>query len=123
MIERMICHLTGIQDQMVPIYAIAFVISHTGKKHAACLSLLDNVFNHIRTPVIIFPVIERISSDAHCISRAEDHTPMTGNTVLLTAPYLIILSIVVVHIKTHMIDTHLALDATLRVSFYYKFWW
>jgi hypothetical protein len=94
---------------MVPIYAIALVISHTGKKHAACLSLLDNVFDHIRTPVIVFSICETILPDTHCISRTEDHTTMTANTVLLVASHLVISSIIAVHIETALVDTNLTL--------------
>jgi hypothetical protein len=98
---------------MVPIYAVALVIPHTSEKHAAGFSLLDNVFNYLGTPVIIFSVIERVSSDAHGISRAEDHTSMAADAVFLAAFYLIIGSIIVVHIETALVDTNLTLYAAV----------
>jgi len=98
---------------MVPIYAIALVISHTCEKHATCLSLLDNVFDYLRTPVIIFPVIEGISSDAHSISRTKDHASMATDTVFLAASYLVIDSIIAVHIETALVDTNLTLYAAV----------
>jgi hypothetical protein len=43
---------------------------------------------------------------------------MAANTVLLATPYLIVFCIVVVAIKGALVDAHLALNTTLRVSFY-----
>jgi hypothetical protein len=103
---------------MVPIYAIALVISHAGKKHATCLSLLYDVFNYLRTPVVIFPVIEGISPDVHGISRAEDHTTVTANTICLVASYLIVFSIIIMHIEAALIDANLTLDTPSWVPFY-----
>jgi hypothetical protein len=98
---------------MVPIYAIAFVIPHACKERAAGFSLLDNVFNDLRTPVIIFSVIEGVFSDGHGISRAEDHTSMAADAVFLAASYLIIGSIIAVHIETALVDTNLTLYAAV----------
>jgi hypothetical protein len=108
---------------MVPIYAIALIISHAGKEHTTGLSLLDNVFDYFRTPVIVFPVIEGVFPDVHGISRAEDYATVATNAVRLVASYLIVFSIVIMHIEATLIDTNLALDATARISFYYKFRW
>src|SRR4030042_768748 len=98
---------------MVPIYAIALVIPHAGKQDAAGLSLLDNVFDYLRTPVIVLPVIQGVFSDANGVSRTEDHTPMTANAVFLLASDLIISRIIMVHVETALIDAHLALDAAV----------
>jgi hypothetical protein len=43
---------------------------------------------------------------------------MAANTVLFTTPYLIILSIIVLSVEGALVDTHLTLDAPLRVAFY-----
>jgi len=98
---------------MVPIYAIALVISHTSEKHTACLSLLDDVFDYLGSPVRVFSIVERIFSDAHGIRRAEDHTSMAADAVFLAASYLVIGSIIAVHIETALVDTNLALYAAV----------
>ena len=41
----------------------------------------------------------------------------------LTAPDLVVLSIVVMRVETALINTHLTLDAALRVPLNDEFWW
>jgi hypothetical protein len=43
---------------------------------------------------------------------------MAADTVLLTAPHLIVLGVIVVNIEGALVDTHLTLDTPLRVSFH-----
>ena len=108
---------------MVPIYAIALVIAHAGEKYAACLSLLDNVFNYLGAPVEVFSVIEWVFSYSHGVSRTEDYTAMTADAVFFAASYLVIGSVISVHIKTALIDAHLTLYTAVCIPFYYEFRW
>jgi hypothetical protein len=48
---------------------------------------------------------------------------MTAGTVLLSTPYFIVLSIIIMRVKAALVDTHLALNASCRISFYYKLGW
>jgi len=43
---------------------------------------------------------------------------MATNTALLTAPHLIVLSVIIVSVEATLVDAHLTLDTPLRVSFY-----
>jgi hypothetical protein len=103
---------------MVPVNALAFIIAHAGEQHASGLSLFDNVFDYLRTPVIVFSVFKRVSSNIYSIRRAEDSTAMAADAVFLTTSYLDVIGIVIVHIKAALIATNLALDTPGLVPFY-----
>jgi hypothetical protein len=103
---------------MVPVNALAFIIAHTGEQYATGLSLFDNVFDYLRTPVIVFPVFEGVSSYIYGISRAKYRAAMAANAVFLTASYLTVFGIVIVHVKAALITTDLALDTPGLVPFY-----
>lgn len=52
------------------------------------------------------------------MGRAEGDTAMTANAVLPTTPHIIVIGIIVVNIEGALVDTHLALDTPLRISFH-----
>jgi len=80
--------------------------------------LLDDIFNSLRTPVVVIPIVQRISSDRQGAGRTEDYAAMAAHAVLPTAPHPIILNIVVMYIKGTLIDTHLTFNASLRIPFH-----
>jgi hypothetical protein len=47
---------------------------------------------------------------------------MTANAVFLTASYLDVFGIIIMHIEAALIDTNLALDTPGLVPFYEKLW-
>jgi hypothetical protein len=49
---------------MVPIDAIAFIITHPSEEHATGLRLLNDILNNLGTPVIVLPVVQRGSPDS-----------------------------------------------------------
>ena len=103
---------------MVPVDALALIITHPGEEYSPRLRLLDDVLNNLRPPVIVLPVVHGIPADSYCPGRTEERAAMAANTVLLMAPHLVILGIVVVNIERALVDAHLTLDTPFRVSFY-----
>jgi hypothetical protein len=71
---------------MVPINAVAFIIPHSSKKHAASLRLLDNIFDNLRAPVVVLSVIQWISSNCQSLSGTKDYATVAASTILLAAP-------------------------------------
>ncbi len=49
---------------MVPVDAVALVIPHPGEEHAAGFSLPDDILDHLWTPVVVLPVVERVPPDS-----------------------------------------------------------
>src|SRR4030043_305628 len=118
-----VCHLAGIEHQVVPVNSVALIVAHACEKHAAGLCLLEDVLNYLRAPVVVLPVAQRISSHGQRIGRAEYDAAMAAHAFPLAAPYLVILSIVVMGVKRALIYAHLALYAALRVSLDYELRW
>jgi hypothetical protein len=48
---------------MVPVDTLAFIIAHSGEEHSASLRMLDNIFDNLRTPVIVVSIVKRVSAD------------------------------------------------------------
>jgi hypothetical protein len=82
--------------------------------------LLDDVLDYLGAPIVVFSIVQWISSNGQSIGRTEYYAAVAANTVLLPASHFIVLSIIVIHIEGALVNTHLALDALFRVSFYNK---
>jgi hypothetical protein len=111
-------YLAGVENQMVPVDTLAFIIAHSGEEHAASLRLLDNIFDNLGTPVVVLPIVKRISADGYRLGRAEENTAVAANTILFTTSHLIVFDIIVVNVERALVDAHLTLDTPLRVSLY-----
>jgi hypothetical protein len=107
---------------MVPVDAVALIIPHSGEKHAAGLGLLDDIFDNLRTPVVVLSIIQWISSDSQSLSGTKDYTTVAANTILFAAPYFIIIGIVRMNIKGALVDADLTPDTPRIVPLHYKFW-
>jgi hypothetical protein len=103
---------------MVPVDALALIITHAGKEYATGLSLLDYVLNDLGAPVIVLPVVQGVTADIKRLGGTEDNAAVAVNTVLAAASYLIVPGVIVMHIKGALTNAHLALDAPLGVPFY-----
>jgi hypothetical protein len=103
---------------VVPVDRVFLIVAHSSEEHTPGLRLLDNVFNNPRTPIIVFSIVQWISSHSQGIGGTENYTTVAANTVFLTTSHLVILGIIVIRIKGALVDTYLALDAPLGVSLY-----
>ena len=108
---------------MVPVDALAFIVTHSGEEHTPGLCLLHDVLDNLRAPVIILSVVQRISPDGQSVGGTEKDAPMAADAVLLVAPNLIVLSVIVVNVEGTLISAYLTLDTSLLVSFYEKLGW
>jgi hypothetical protein len=100
---------------------MALIVAHTSEQHATCLGLLDDVLDDLRPPVVIVPVIQRVFLDSDCIGGTEDHTAMATNTVVFPAPHFVVSSIIAMHVKAALVDTHLTLNTAVCIPLYDKF--
>jgi len=95
-----------------------FVIAHASQQHTAGLGLLEDILNVLRSPVVIIPIIKRISADVQCAGRAEDHAAMAANAVFLVGNNRIFACVEAVYVEAALVDTHLALNAAIAISFH-----
>jgi hypothetical protein len=106
---------------VVPVNALALIITHPGKEHSSGLCLLEDVLNYIRTPVIVLAIVQWVSANSQRPGRAKEHAAMASNAVLFSTPDLAVFSIIIMGVETALVDTDLTLYTALRVSSYQEF--
>ena len=108
--------MAGVEDEVVPVDAVAFVITHAGEEHSPSLSLLDDVLDYFRTPIVVLSIVQWISSDGQSIGGTKDHTAVAAGTIFFTTSHFVIRSIVGMYIEGALVDTHLASNTAIVVS-------
>jgi hypothetical protein len=108
---------------MVPVDTIALVVTHAGEKYTTGLRLFYDIFDNLRPPVVVFSIIQGISSNGQGTGRTKDYATMATDAILLAALYLIVLNIIGMNIKGALVDAYLASNTSRVVSLHYKFWW
>jgi hypothetical protein len=105
---------------MIPVDGISLVIAHAGKQHATGFGLLAYVFDCLGSPIIVGFVLQWILPDGKRVCGAKRYAAMTADTVILTGAYRVVIAIVIMRIKTALINAHLAPNTAVFIPLNYE---